>query len=62
MKNKDKYDLTKLEIKANYHIDGCGRKIPDYIYVDIFYEGKVLMKEHKTKENLYKFLMEWLEQ
>ena len=60
MKNKDKYDLTKLEIKANYHIDGCGRKIPDPKYVDIIYEGETIVKEQKTKD-VFKYLMEWLE-
>ena len=61
MKNKDKYDLTKLELHACFRIDGCGRKIPDYKYVDIIYEGEKIVKEQKTKD-VFKFLMEWLEQ
>ena len=61
MKNKDRYDLNKLKITVNYHIDGCGKKIMSYRFIDIQCEGEYLIKEQKTKLQPIEFLFDWLE-
>ena len=41
MKNKEKYDLRKLEIHVRSSVNSCGRKIPPN-YIQAIYEGKEL--------------------
>ena len=60
MKNKDKYDLTKLEIQLGYMTNGCGRKLESPVYVTIMHEGEQVLTE-ATSMNPFRFLMNWLE-
>ena len=60
MKNKDKYDLRVLDIKVDFLINGCGKKIVDTRTISI-YDGKRLIKKEKTQKELIKYIMEWLE-
>lgn len=61
MKNKEKYDLSKLDLKVYYDVDGCGRKIEGHRYVTVKEEGRVILDRHRTRKMPYEFLLEWLE-
>lgn len=60
MKNKDKYDLTKLNVKVGYLTDGCGHKIDPPRYVTVIYDGRKLFAE-STNDPLITFILRWLE-
>ena len=61
MKNKEKYDLTKLTVRSFYMVDGCGRKIDGKSRVDIEYDGE-LVASRQTKENVIDCVFKWLEE
>ena len=61
MKNKDKYDLTKLSVHELFQVNGCGKKIPSSREVQIMSKGETIAKI-KTQESLLYTLMRWLEQ
>ena len=61
MKNKEKYDLTKLEISVGRRISGCGRAIPNPIYVNLTYDGQQILQNQETTQTAFKYVMEWLE-
>ena len=65
MKNKDKYDLTKLQVVPKYMVNGCGRKITSRFTFDVVLQeedhSEIVAKDVKAKENVYPYLMQWLE-
>ncbi len=61
MKNKDKYDLRKIIVKPKYNISGCGRKITNKYWIDIYYDCEKIAKDVEVKENILPALMRWLE-
>lgn len=61
MKNKDKYDLRKLNISINHLIDGCGKRIEKPYFINIKLDDKFIVKEEKVKIMALNWLMEWLE-
>lgn len=61
MKNKDKYDLSKIEINVYYDVNGCGRKIETHRYVSVWHDGELILDRKKTKLMPYEFLLKWLE-
>ena len=61
MKNKNKYDLTKLSIHELFQVNGCGKKIPSSRTVQIKHRGQTIA-EVKTQDSLLFALMRWLEQ
>ena len=60
MKNKNKYDLTKLTADVAYKINGCGKIIPGERIVSLLYEGKKIEKK-EIKEDVTRYLFDWLE-
>lgn len=60
MKNKDKYDLRKLEIKNTYQVNGCGKAIPSTRTLEVRYEGSVIYTS-KSTEALLTIVFNWLE-
>lgn len=60
MKNKDRYDLTELDIKLSYMTNGCGKKIDNPVYITIQNKGNAVLEE-ATYDNPFRFLMKWLE-
>lgn len=60
MKNKNKYDLTKLTADVTYKINGCGKIIPGERIVVLLYEGKKIEKK-EIKEDATRYLFDWLE-
>ena len=60
MKNKDKYDLTQIDIQLSYMTNGCGKKIDNPVYVKVIADGKPVL-EDATYDNPFRFLMRWLE-
>ena len=61
MKNKNKYDLTKLMIKPKYRLNGCGKKITSRFWIDIYYDNELVEKNVQANENILPALMKWLE-
>ena len=61
MKNKDKYDLRKLDIKVNHMIDGCGKRIIKPIYIDLRINEEYIVKNEIVNVEPLKWLLEWLE-
>lgn len=61
MKNKDKYDLSKLSVHELFQVNGCGKKIPSSRSVQIKHRGQTIA-EIKTQESMFYTLMRWLEQ
>ena len=59
MKNKEKYDLRKLEVHVRSSVNSCGRKIPPN-YIQVIYEGEELWSMQTT--NVMKTLFTWLEE
>lgn len=61
MKNKERYDLTRLTIKPYYQSGGCGKKIEGKCRIDVIYEDKVVVLKEETKEAPVRFLLNRLE-
>ena len=61
MKNKDKYDLTRLQVRPKYMVNGCGRKITGRFTFDILYDNEVIERDVKAKDSIFPYLMKWLE-
>lgn len=62
MKNKEKYDLRKLDFKVSYEITGCGKKIDPPKIVTITYDDKDITKPKKEYNSVIKYIFDWLEQ
>lgn len=62
MKNKDKYDLRKIMVKPKYNITGCGKKIVNKFWIDIYYDYELVAKDVEAKEHILPALMKWLEE
>ena len=59
MKNKEKYDLRKLDVTVRSSVDNCGRKIePKHIM--IMYDNE-LVHETRTYGSMLDSIFEWLE-
>ena len=61
MKNKDKYDLSKLSFVPKYRVNGCGKKIEGRCWVDVLYDGEAIERDIETTYTLVRFVLEWLE-
>lgn len=61
MKNKDKYDLRKIIVKPKYNITGCGKKITNKFWIDIYYDYVIVERDVEVRENILPALMMWLE-
>lgn len=61
MKNKDKYDLRKLEASLSYQINGCGKKIEETRTIRILYNNKLVAKIKDKNKSLIRILLDWLE-
>lgn len=61
MKNKDRYDLTQLNITASYLTNGCGKKIEGMRYLTIKDGDKVLLSEMVNGKPIERFVR-WLEE
>ena len=61
MKNKDFYDLSKIECLVNHKINGCGKIIPNVLKVKLTYEGETIRKTEETSEPLWKHVLKWAE-
>ena len=59
MKNKDKYDLRKLDVTVRSSVDRCGHKIEPK-HITIMY-GDSIVHYAETPENLLDHLFKWLE-
>jgi len=62
MKNKDKYDLTKLTIKPKYMVTGCGKRLTRKYWINIYQDNKLIAKDVECKEHTLPALMSWLEE
>ena len=62
MKNKDKYDLRKIMVKPKYNIGGCGKKLTQKFWIDIYYDLELVARDVEAKEHILPALMGWLEQ
>lgn len=60
MKNKDKYDLTKLRVDISYLTDGCGKKVDNMRYVIIKDGDKKLFGE-LVNDRPMDAVLKWLE-
>lgn len=60
MKNKDKYDLTKLKIQIMHEFNGCGKIIAGKNTLIFTYEDKEIARK-KEKKEIITTIMEWLE-
>lgn len=64
MKNKDRYDLTKIDCGVSWQINGCGRRIEESRTITICIdeeERSVVLHKKKTQESLINYLLKWLE-
>ena len=61
MKRKEKYDLKKIEIKAENKINGCGKIIPSVRFVTILYGGQKMTERKEIEGNVYRYVLDWLE-
>lgn len=61
MKNKEYYDLTKIDCIVDHKINGCGKIIPNRWIVQIVHEGKRLGGRVETEKNVYRFMLDWAE-
>lgn len=65
MKNKDKYDLTKIAVVPKYMVNGCGKKITSRFTFDVVLQeeeySEIIARDIKAKENVFPYLMQWLE-
>lgn len=65
MRNKDKYDLTKIAVVPKYMVNGCGKKITNRFTFDVVYQeeeySEIIARDIKAKENVFPYLMKWLE-
>lgn len=61
MKNKDKYDLRKIIVKPKYQIGGCGKKLMNKYWIDIYYDCEKVASDVEVKKNILPALMRWLE-
>lgn len=62
MKNKEYYDLTKVDVIADYKINGCGKIIPNKRLVHILYENKKIGQRVETDKAVYRYLLDWAEE
>lgn len=62
MKNKDKYDLRKIEVNTKYMIDGCGRRINNQCWLDLIVDGRYIKKDLKAHVGVLKAICAWLEE
>ena len=62
MKNKEYYDLTKIDVIADYMINGCGKIIPNKRLVQILYENKKIGQRVETDKAVYRYLLDWAEE
>ena len=65
MKNKDKYDLRKIDCSLSWQINGCGKHIDESrtITICVDEEGiSVVLHKKKTQENIINYLLKWLEE
>lgn len=62
MKNKEYYDLTKIDVIADYKINGCGKIIPNRRLVQILYENKKIGERTETEKAVYRYLFDWAEE
>ena len=61
MRNKEKYDLTKLDFRISSSVNNCGRKIdPKHITIS-HRETQEILYEVATYENVMAVIMRWLE-
>ncbi len=61
MKNKEAYDLTKMTFKPYYQTTGCGKKVEGKCWIDIIYEGNILVDKVEIKVAPMRYLLDWLE-
>lgn len=62
MKNKEFYDLRKIECIADYKINGCGKIIPNKRLITILNDGRRITKRIETDKSVYRFLLDWAEE
>lgn len=62
MKNKEFYDLKKIECIADYKISGCGKIIPNKRLITILFDGKRITKRIETEKSVYRYLLDWAEE
>ena len=60
MKNKEKYDLRKLDVTVRSSVDRCGHKIEPK-HITIMYNNDIVYYA-ETPENLLDHLFKWLEE
>ncbi len=59
MKNKEKYDLRKLDVTVRSSVDNCGRKIEPK-HITIMYDNE-LVHETRTYGSMLDSIFDWLE-
>lgn len=48
-------------MKPKYNVNGCGKKITNKYWFDIYYDYEVVARDIEAKENILPALMRWLE-
>ena len=62
MRNKEFYDLKRIDVIADYKLNGCGKIIPNTRIVQILYDGKAITKRTETNESVMKYVLQWAEE
>lgn len=61
MKNKEFYDLEKIDVIVDRKISGCGKAIPNKLLIAILYNGERITGKIETEKTVYRYLLDWAE-
>ena len=61
MKNKEKYDLSKIDMNVEYERDPYGKKSGTHKYITVVCDGEVIIDRKKINVMPYEYLLKWLE-